>query len=57
VDLRPRGCYKAIRTGTEQLTQQLLDTIRIDEASEAARHQLHASFATGELATRPRKAA
>jgi hypothetical protein len=57
ITLITRGCYKAIRTGTEQLTQQLLDTMRIDEASEAARHQLHAGFAAGKLSSRPRKAA
>jgi hypothetical protein len=32
-----RGCYKAIRTGTERLDEALLDTVRIDEASETAR--------------------
>ncbi|MBS2963437.1 AAA family ATPase [Actinocrinis puniceicyclus] len=32
-----RGCYKAIKTGTEALTRELLDTVRIDEASEQAR--------------------
>jgi hypothetical protein len=57
ITLITRGCYKAIRTGTEQLTEPLLDTIRIDEASEAARHQLHAGLAAGKLTNRPRKAA
>lgn len=52
-----RGCYKAIRTGAEQLTEALLDTIRIDEASEAARHQLQAGFASGKLSSRPGKRA
>ncbi len=32
-----RGCFKAIRTGDEALTAALLDTVRIDEASEQAR--------------------
>lgn len=32
-----RGCYKAVRTGSEALTRDLLDTVRIDEASEQAR--------------------
>jgi hypothetical protein len=35
ITLITRGCYKAIRTGAENLTRQLLDTIRIDEASKA----------------------
>lgn len=49
-----RGCYKAIRSGSERLTVELLDTIRIDEASEAARHQLHAAFTAGTLTTHAR---
>lgn len=55
ITLITRGCYKAIRTGSEQLTETLLDTTRIDEASETARHQLQAGFATGKLSSRPRK--
>ncbi|KZM75535.1 AAA family ATPase [Nocardia terpenica] len=31
-----RGCFKAIRTGTESLTRELLDTVRIDETAEKA---------------------
>jgi hypothetical protein len=46
-----RGCYQAIRTGAEQLTRELLDTVRIDEASEQARVQLAAGFAAGTLTT------
>jgi hypothetical protein len=51
ITLITRGCYKAIRTGAEQLTQDLLDTVRIDEASEQARAQLAAGFANGTLTT------
>jgi Bacterial TniB protein len=54
VTLITRGCYKAIRTGAEVLTETLLDTVRIDEASETARHQLQAALATGR---RPRRQA
>jgi len=57
ITLITRGCYKAIRTGAEALTEKLLDSIRIDEASEAARHQLQAGFAAGWLSTRPRQPA
>lgn len=46
ITLIVRGCYKAIRTGTEMLTEDLLDTVRIDEASETARHQLQARLTT-----------
>ncbi|MEU7922987.1 hypothetical protein [Micromonospora zamorensis] len=52
ITLITRGCYKAIRTGAEVLTERLLDTVRIDEASEAARHRLQATLATGR---RPRR--
>ena len=45
-----RGCYKAIRTGAEELTETLLDSIRIDEASEAARHVLARTAAGGSRA-------
>ena len=51
ITLITRGCYKAIRTGTERLTRDLLDTVRIDEASEQARAQLAAGFAAGTLTT------
>lgn len=53
ITLITRGCYKAIRNGTEQLTTDLLDTVRIDEASEQARTQLAAAFAAGTLTSTP----
>jgi hypothetical protein len=56
ITLITRGCYKAIRTGTEKLSQTLLDTIRIDEASENARHQLQAGPATEPTASTARRA-
>ncbi|MEU8264672.1 TniB family NTP-binding protein [Micromonospora sp. NPDC048999] len=56
ITLVTRGCYKAIRHGHERLDTDLLDTIRIDEASETARHQLQAAFTAGTLTTRPRRA-
>lgn len=43
VTLITRGCFQAIRTGEENLTEQLLDTVRIDEASEQARQKLIAA--------------
>jgi hypothetical protein len=48
--------WKAIRRGQERLSVELLETIRIDEASEAARHQLHAAFTAATLTTRTRRA-
>jgi len=54
VTLITRGCFKAIRTGAEQLTAEVLDTVRIDIASEQARGELAAAFAAGRLSTTPR---
>jgi hypothetical protein len=51
MSLISRGCYKAIKTGTEALSAELLDSVRIDEAAETARTELHASLATGLLST------
>jgi hypothetical protein len=53
VTLITRGCLRAIRAGTETLTTELLDGVRIDEASEQARRQLAAAFAHGRLPTAP----
>lgn len=49
-----RGCYRAIRTGEEELTRDLLDGVRIDEAAEKARRELAAGFAADRLTTRPK---
>lgn len=53
ITLIVRGCLRAIRTGAEALTVGLLDRVRIDEASEQARRQLAAAFASGHLTTTP----
>jgi hypothetical protein len=53
ITLIARGCWKAIRTGEEKLSRDLLDTVRIDEASEQARAQLAAGFTSGILTTIP----
>jgi hypothetical protein len=45
ITLITRGCYKAIRSGQELLDEQQFDAIRIDEAAEVARRQLHATTA------------
>jgi hypothetical protein len=50
-----RGCYRAIRSGTETLTQELLDSVRIDEAAEHARRELAAAFSSGRLRSSPRR--
>jgi len=53
VTLITRGCFKAIRAGEETLTTELLDRVRIDEASEQARRQLAAGIAQGRLTSTP----
>ncbi|MFG2525120.1 hypothetical protein [Streptomyces sp. NPDC048527] len=44
-----RACYRAIRTGTEAVTREVLDGVRLDEASEQARQQLAATMAHGKI--------
>lgn len=50
-----RGCWRAIHTGAEQLTVELLDQVRNDEAAESARQELAAAFERGLLTTRVNK--
>jgi hypothetical protein len=47
-----RGCRRAIHTGAEQLTAELLDHVRNDEAAEQARQELAAAFQQGLLTAR-----
>jgi hypothetical protein len=51
-----RGCYRAIRGGTEALNRDLLDQVRLDEASEQARKQLAAALAHGTLSSKSKAA-
>ncbi|QZY47029.1 ATP-binding protein [Mycolicibacterium austroafricanum] len=50
------ACQKAMRTGTEKLTADLIDTCRIDSAAELGRRELQAAFRTGRKTTRLRAA-
>jgi len=50
-----RGCQRAVRTGTERLTAELLDTVKCDAASEAARRELEAALTSGRLTTKTTK--
>jgi len=52
-----RGCYRAVRTGEERLTEALMDQVKNDAAAEAVRRELAAAFAKGRLTSRPTKAA
>ncbi len=49
MSLIARGCYRAVKTGTEALTVELLDAVRIDQAAETAREHLHAALGAGLL--------
>lgn len=49
-----RGCQRAVRSGTECLTRDLLDRVKNDEASEAARKELEAALEKRRLTSRPR---
>ena len=48
-----RGCHRAIKTGEERLTVELLDRVKNDAAAEHARHELMADFRAGRLSARP----
>lgn len=54
MSLISRGCYRAIKTGTETLSVELLDAVRIDEAAENARAQLSTALRDGLLTSTPR---
>jgi hypothetical protein len=50
-----RGCQRAVRTGTEDLTRDLMDTVKGDEASEKARKELELAFDAHRLTTKVAK--
>ncbi len=47
-----RGCQRAIRSGEERLTKDLLDKVKNDEAAELARRELQAALEHGLLSSR-----
>ncbi|MFF3932896.1 ATP-binding protein [Streptomyces hirsutus] len=51
-----RGCQRAVRSGEESLSQDLLDGVKNDEASERARKELEAALEKRRLTSRPRTA-
>ncbi|MBE5441038.1 hypothetical protein E3G55_002585 [Mycobacteroides abscessus] len=51
-----RGCQRAVRTGAELLSRELLDLVKNDEASEKARQELEMAFESRRLTTRIGKA-
>lgn len=51
-----RGCQRAVRTGAEVLTRELMNRVKNDEASEKARQELEMAFDARRLTTRIGKA-
>ncbi|MFV8160553.1 ATP-binding protein [Mycobacterium sp. 134] len=51
-----RGCQRAVRTGAELLSRELMDLVKNDEASEKARRELETAFEARRLTTRIGKA-
>ncbi|MUL67062.1 AAA family ATPase [Mycobacterium sp. CBMA 234] len=51
-----RGCQRAVRTGAEVLSRELMDLVKNDEASEKARQELQMAFETGKLTSKLTKA-
>ena len=47
-----RGCQRAVRSGTELLTRELMDQVKNDAASEKARKELDAAFSGHHLTTK-----
>lgn len=51
-----RGCTRAVETGAERLTPEILSQVKNDAAAEQSRQELEAAFAAGKLSSRPRRA-
>lgn len=47
-----RGCHRAVRTGAERLTKELLDHVRNDVASEKARQEIELAIRNGRIRIR-----
>lgn len=50
-----RGCLRAARSGQENITRELLDRVKIDTASEQARHEMETAIDSGKLRVRATK--
>jgi hypothetical protein len=46
-----RGCQRAVRTGIERLTANLLDGVKNDAAAEKARQELDAAIRATKITT------
>lgn len=54
MELIRRGCAKAIRSGSEALSENIFDSIKIDSSAENARRELEVAFRTRRFATKMR---
>lgn len=50
-----RGCQRAVRTGSEQLNEELLNSVKNDVAAERARLELEHALTARRIRTRPRR--
>lgn len=55
INLIARATYRAVRSGDERLTRQLMDRVKIDDGAEQGRRALEATLTAGRLTTRPRR--
>jgi hypothetical protein len=49
-----RGCQRAVRTGAECLDEDLLNSVKNDQASEEARKELELALKNGKVTSKPR---
>lgn len=55
MELARIGAYKAIKSGVERITRELLDTVQISRAAEKRRHELEEAMKGGKLHSLPKK--
>ncbi|MGL6236434.1 MAG: AAA family ATPase [Segniliparus sp.] len=50
-----RACQRAVRIGVEKLTEDLLNSVKIDAAAETARPELDTAIAARKITTKPKR--
>jgi hypothetical protein len=55
MELARIGTYKAIKSGLERITKELLDTVQISRAAEKRRSELEGAMLSGKLHSLPKK--
>lgn len=56
MELARIGTYKAIKSGVERISRELLDTVQISRAAEKRRQELEEAMKGGKLHSLPKKA-